>query len=262
MDESNRAAADEATAANRIKILGVWVNCLSAQEAARQIELKIKEGGSHPVYIANAHTLRLASEDASYRAVLNAATLVLNDGTGVSWAAKRQGISFQDNLVGTDFVPYLCRTLKGSRYRFFLLGSRPGVAQAASQILQSQCPQLEFIGSHHGYFAPEENDELIARMREMHPDVILVGMGNPLQEQWLHEHLASTGAAVGIGVGALFDYVSGSMKRAPQWMLDRGMEWVWRLLLEPKRLWQRYLFGNPLFVYRVLKQQWGMLKLD
>ncbi len=236
----------------KVRILDVELACLSAQEAVQRIERLIQEGGSHLVFFANAHTLCLAWEDPAYRSVLNSASLVLNDGTGISWAARRQGVRFQENLVGTDFIPFLCQNVQDRGYRFFLLGARPGVAQAAAQALQERFPLLSIAGTYHGYFSTEENENVLARIREARTDVLLVGMGNPLQERWLHEHLASTGTAVGIGVGALFDYLSGRLKRAPRWMLDRGLEWVWRLAMEPRRLWRRYLIGNWKFIWYVL----------
>ncbi len=237
---------------SKVRILGVELDCLSAQEAVQCIEHLIQKGGAHRVFFANAHALRLAWEDPGYRAILNSASLVLNDGTGVSWAAGRQGVRFHENLVGTDFIPYLCRNVQDRGYRFFLLGARPGVAQAAAQALQKQYPLLNIAGTHHGYFPVEENESVVSRIRQARTDVLLVGMGNPLQERWLHEYLAGTGAAMGIGVGALFDYLSGRLKRAPRWMLDRGLEWVWRLAMEPRRLWHRYLIGNWKFIWYVL----------
>lgn len=237
---------------SKVRILGVGLDRLSAQEAVQRIERLIQDGGGHRVFFANAHTLCLAWEDPAYRAILNSASVVLNDGTGVSWAAGRQGVRFQENLVGTDFIPYLCSSVQDRGYRFFLLGSRPGVAQAAALALQKRCPRLNIAGTCHGYFPAEENEAVVTRIREARTDVLLVGMGNPLQERWLHEHLASTEAAVGIGVGALFDYLSGRLKRAPRWMLDWGLEWVWRLAVEPRRLWRRYLIGNWKFIWYVL----------
>lgn len=237
----------------KVTILGVGIDILSAKEAIVCIEGFIASKKPHLIFIANANTLNLGWRDQGYRKVLNSADLVLNDGAGVSWAAKRQGVSFKGNLVGTDFIPELCAATQDKAYSFFFLGAAPGVADLASRELKRRFPGIRVAGVAQGYLSKEEEEELVGRIRRAQPDILLVGMGNPLQEKWIYEHRQELNAPVMIGVGALFDYLSGSVPRAPQWMLRLGWEWVFRLAIEPRRLWRRYILGNPRFILRVLR---------
>jgi len=238
--------------AEKIDILGVNVEPLTRQDAIIRIEDLIVADAPRSVCIVNAHTLNISWKNEDYRRILDGADLVLNDGSGVSWAARMQDRKFLDNMVGTDFVPALCDHLQEKGRSIFLLGAAPGVAESAASILKARYPGLMIAGSHHGYFTKLEEGEVLDIIRKSDPDVLLVALGNPKQEIWIHENMAKLGVPVSIGVGALFDYLSGRVRRAPRWMLDRGIEWVFRLIVEPKRLWRRYIVGNPLFVIRVI----------
>jgi len=178
----------------------------------------------------------------------------LRDGTGVSWAVKRKGIGSGHNFVGTDFVPDFCRYTSQKGYRFFFLGSKPGVAAAARQRLAALVPDVVVTGDHHGYFDDDRSPQIIDTINATRSDILLVAMGNPRQEQWIARHLDGLNVPVCIGVGALFDYLSGHVTRAPRWMLDLGLEWLFRLLLEPGRMWQRYLIGNIKFIIRNIRE--------
>jgi len=234
-----------------ISLLDVVINKCTAEDAIKKIEGFLHLQEPHQVFIVNAHTLNLAWENPRYRDILNSADLVLNDGVGLNWAARLFGDSFLENLVGTDFIPKLMAEFQKKGYSFYFLGSRPGVAERAAHNLRRKFPNLRILGTHHGYFGPEEEGQIISEINRLKPDILLVGFGNPLQEEWIHRNFKSLNARVSIGVGAFFDYMSGRVRRAPRWMLDHGMEWVFRLLVEPKRLWRRYLVGNPKFIFRV-----------
>lgn len=238
---------------DKVSILGVEIAVCSTGEAVAHIENFISTQKPHSLFIANAHTLNLGWIDPEYRQILNTADLVLNDGAGVSWAARRQGVTFKQNLVGTDFIPRLCALTEEKGYSYFFLGAAPGVAQAAGRELKGRYPGIKVAGVHHGYFSGEEEGEVLQEIRNARPDILLVAMGNPLQEKWIYRHRDELGGAVAIGVGALFDYLSGRVPRAPAWMRHLGCEWLYRLAIEPRRLWRRYVLGNPLFIWRVLR---------
>lgn len=212
---------------------------------------------SAPALVAyvNAHSLNLAQRDDAYRAVLAGARLVLNDGSGVALAARMQGRRFPQNLNGSDFNPQILALAARRRWPVFLLGGRPGVAPEAAARLQRRIAGLQVAGTHHGYFAEAETPALIAAIRASSARVLMVAMGNPRQELWLHRHLAETGAGLGIGVGAFLDFVAGTVARAPGWMNKAGIEWLYRLALEPRRMWRRYVVGNPLFLARVVRER-------
>ena len=236
-----------------VSIFGVPITICTLIEGINLIEDIIQKKKTRLVVLANAHTLNLAYEKSDYKNVLRTG-LVLRDGTGLSWAIKRQGILPLHNFVGTDFIPDFCRFSANKGYRIFLLGARPGVAEAAAKKLESLAQGLIIAGCYHGYFSEDRTDEIISRIEQTGPDILLVAMGNPRQELWIANNIYSLNVPVCIGVGALFDYLGGRAARAPRWMLSAGMEWVFRLAMEPKRLWRRYFIGNVKFIMRVYRE--------
>ncbi len=164
-------------------------------------------------------------------------------------ASFLHGSPLVDNVNGTDLFPRLCRALEGSGVRVFLLGAKPGVAERLKERARWLYPKLIICGAHHGYFGDDEETEIIAAIRETGTDLLLVAMGVPQQEKWVARNLPSTGAVVAIGVGALFDFYSGKLRRPPVWMQRLGLEWFGRLVQEPGRLWRRYLLGNFRFLW-------------
>lgn len=209
-----------------------------------------------PAWIAlqNVHGVNLADTDPSYRAVIASADLVLNDGKGVLLGARLLGRPFPEDLNGNFFTPLLVERAAERGWRVFLLGAKPGVAERAATQMRSRHPDLSISGCHHGYLSdPVVEGAAIQQIRSSGTDLLLVGMGNPHQERWLHRNLVATGARLGIGVGAHFDFVAGEVPRAPAWMNRLGIEWLHRLAMEPRRLWRRYLIGNPRFLWKLLR---------
>jgi exopolysaccharide biosynthesis WecB/TagA/CpsF family protein len=235
-----------------IDILGVPVARLTASQALDEIKRLGKGDGPSLVAYANAHTLNLAYGRPWFGELLRRADLVLNDGSGVGIAARLQRRRFPDNLNGTDFNPRILELAVAAGWSVFLLGARPGVSERAAAAVHALIPGLEVAGTHSGYF--DSNDDVVERIRSSGARLLMVAMGNPLQERWLAEHLNATGVSVGVGVGAFFDFISGEVPRAPAWMKRFGIEWVYRLAQEPRRMWRRYILGNPLFLWRVLWQ--------
>ncbi|MBW3595190.1 MAG: WecB/TagA/CpsF family glycosyltransferase [Actinobacteria bacterium] len=236
-----------------IDILGVPIARLTPKEAIAAVERLYDNAEPAFVVHANAHTLNLAYEDPGFLNVLRRADLVLNDGKGVMLAARIHGHRFPRDLNGNFFAPLLLRKAADNGWRVFFLGAGPGVAERAAATLHERIPGLHVVGTLDGYF--DSNDRAIDAIKQSGAEVLLVGMGNPLQEKWIDRCLDRTGARVAIGVGAFFDFVTGEVPRAPEWMNRFGLEWVHRLLQEPKRMWRRYLLGNPKFVWRNLKQR-------
>ncbi len=237
-----------ADAAPTVRIFDVPFGALSYDAAVQRIRRLMSGGGVHQVVLANAHTLNQAYEDPAYRRVLQDAALVLRDGLGVELAARLAGTPLPHNFVGTDFVPQLLCSVADLRPSVFLYGAQPGVAPLAAQVLQARCSSIRIVGAEHGYV---ERGTVVAQVRAARPDILLVALGNPLQEEWIARHLEEVQARVAIGVGALFDYLTGRVRRAPRWVRSLRCEWLFRLCVEPGRLWRRYLLGNPLFLYRL-----------
>jgi exopolysaccharide biosynthesis WecB/TagA/CpsF family protein len=235
-----------------VRILGVPFAPLTADECIALVGAMLGDTPTHHIVIANAHTLNLAHEDPAYLTVLQNASLVLRDGVGVEIASRLLGRQLEYNFVGTDFVPHLLRAIGTSRVRVFLVGARPSVAVAAGDALARLAPGIEIAGVADGY---AELHDAVTRVRASRADVLLVALGNPLQERWIAEHLARLDVRVAIGVGALFDFLAGRVPRAPEWMRTLRCEWLYRLYREPGRLWRRYLIGNAQFLWRVAKSR-------
>jgi alpha-1,3-mannosyltransferase len=234
-------------------LLDVPIRACSLSEATILLDKCFGNESQRIVAFTNAHTLNIARANARFQAILEG-SIVFNDGVGADVASwLLYGRSFPENLNGTDFVPqYLQRTKH--QYRIFLLGAKPQVTERASRRISELNSSHKIVGSHSGYFAAEDNDNIIASIRESKADIILVGMGNPKQEFWLQDNLAASNCRLGFAVGGLFDFLSGEVSRAPRVFRSFRLEWLFRLIQEPRRLAPRYLLGNPLFLFRIFAQ--------
>lgn len=236
-----------------VEILGVPVARLTAASAREELVRLYERDRPALVAYVNAHTLNLASRDSGYREVLREADIVLNDGAGLAIAGRVFGRPFPENLNGSDFNPAILEEAAARGWPVYFLGAKPGVAEEAARRLSSRIHGLQVAGTRDGYFEPAESGEVARAVAATGAGVLMVAMGNPLQEMWLSRHLEATGARLGVGVGAFFDFTAGVVPRAPAWMNRLGIEWVYRLLQEPRRMWRRYVVGNPLFLLRVLR---------
>ena len=237
-----------------VSILGVKITNASSEEAIALIE-GLFAGDSettHPVYIVNAHTLNLAAEQSDYHAVLTGAYRVFGDGTGIRWAARQRGVRMKDNLVGTDLVPGIFTATAGRGYRYFLLGANPDSIECAARHCERSYPGWELAGYSHGYLDEEASSQVIATINAARPHLLLVGMGNPKQEQWIHRYRDQLHVPVALGVGGLFDHWAGNLNRAPLWIRKLGYEWLQLLLQQPHK-WRRYILGNPKFLFRMTR---------
>jgi N-acetylglucosaminyldiphosphoundecaprenol N-acetyl-beta-D-mannosaminyltransferase len=242
-----------------INIVGVKLTLLDwdsllhvvAEVAASQQKVLVASG--------NTFSFNLAYENEWLRAFLNQADIVRLEGEGLRWGARILGYETPKRLVFADFVWDIARTSADNGFSFFLLGSRSGVAQRTADRLTEQFPTLKIAGINHGYFdktsGSPENEAVIQQINAAKPNILFVGFGMPLQERWLRENWHRLDVNVTFTCGALFDYISGALRRSPQWLNDHGMEWLGRLIIEPRRLWRRYLIGNPLFLWRVVRQR-------
>ena len=238
------------------KILDVEITDITRREAVEMIDEMIDQydGRGRCVFFANAHTLNLAESDHEYRDVLNSADHVLGDGTGIRWASKINGTPVKDNVNGTDLLPEFFQTSTGRSY--YLLGANAATIRQAATTARDNFPNARQVGYHHGYVQnADATTRVIEEINAARPDVLLVGMGNPLQEQWIIAHRHQLNVPVIIGVGGLFDFWAGTFSRAPLWIRKLGHEWIWRLAKQPTDKARRYLLGNPLFLYRVLRRK-------
>lgn len=206
----------------------------------------------------NADCLNISCHNEAYRRSLKQSKRIFADGIGVRLACLSKGHPLRDNLNGTDMFPRLCELAAEQQLSIFLLGGEEGVAAATAENMLQQYSNLKIAGVHNGYFNmsgnSEENNQIVAQINQSNADILLVAMGAPLQERWLEDNKPQLNCSVGIGVGGLFDFYSNRIKRAPLWLRQMGMEWSYRLLQEPSRMWQRYIIGNPTFIFRVWQE--------
>jgi len=235
-------------------ILGIPVAAVARDEAIGLLHHKLAEREFTMVSFLNAHNANVACKDAQFAAVLDE-FLILPDGIGVDIAAKLlYGAPFPDNLNGTDFIPGFLQASK-EPLTVGLIGTTRRNAEAAALKLTGLAGQHHFAVIHDGFFSAAEEPEILERLRRLRPDILLVAMGVPRQELWIARNITSEHCTLPIAVGALLDFLSGAVPRAPLWMRRMRLEWVFRLLIEPGRLWRRYIVGNPVFLARVLRQK-------
>jgi N-acetylglucosaminyldiphosphoundecaprenol N-acetyl-beta-D-mannosaminyltransferase len=209
----------------------------------------------------NADCVTIAQRDQDYAACLRRCDVVLPDGIGVRLAVRASGGELGENLVGTDLLPALCESSRESGVRIFLLGGKPGVAERAAARMRREHPGCRIVGTRDGFFKRESPEELevLAEIRRSGAEVLLVGFGAPLQERWIERKRSELAPQVLLGVGGLLDYYAGVVPRAPIWIRELGLEWLFRLSQEPKRLWRRYLLGGWVFVGALLARRFRPL---
>ncbi len=208
------------------------------------------------VMYVNAHVVNQSRSTPGLARALGRADMVYCDGYGVRLAARALGLPVPHRMTGADWIWDLATLCELTGQQIYLLGSEPPIAREAAARLRRWYPQLDVVGAHHGFFELDSphNDRVIEDINAHPASIVLVGMGTPKQELWVDRYADALDGAVVWTVGALFDYVSGHTPRAPRWLADNGFEWIFRLAIEPQRMWRRYLLGNPVFLTRVLAE--------
>jgi N-acetylglucosaminyldiphosphoundecaprenol N-acetyl-beta-D-mannosaminyltransferase len=241
----------------RASILGVRVDRLSQHETLDQIDqliIRYREGDGHihcqQVVTVNTEFIMEAQHNTIFRQCINQATIVVADGMGVVWATRFLGTPVPERVTGTDTLVALAQLCADKEYALYLLGAAPGVAEIAGERLKQLAPGLRIVGYFAGSPSPQEEDEIIERIHEAHPDVVCVAYGAPAQELWIRRNLSRLSAAVAMGVGGAYDFLSGRRVRAPRFMQRAGLEWLYRLYHEPWR-WRRML-AIPRFILLIL----------
>lgn len=237
----------------KIELLGVHIDCLRRagliDRAARAAASSVRA----TILYVNVHCMNVSQRDRAYRDILARADIVFCDGTGVRLGAWLAGRPIPERMTGADWINDLCRRAVRDGLRLFFLAGEPGIADAAATVLRVRYPGLQIVGALPGYDA---GPDIIDRINGSGAQILLVGMGTPTQEKWIADHEHELTVPVLWAVGALFDFVSGKLPRGPRWMTDNGLEWLCRLAAEPRKLWRRYLIGNPLFLLRIIMRYW------
>jgi len=243
--------ADDIDAAG-MRVLGVRVDCLDMAGAVSAIERLVDERGpTRLVATVNPEFIMRARVDEGFREVLAGAALCLADGIGVVWAMRRRGCPQYERVSGSDLVPHLARTCARRGWRPFLLGARPGVAAEAARRLEADHPGLRVAGVHAGSPRPEDDGEALRRIAAARPDLLLVAYGAPQQELWIARNRRLLDVPVALGVGGTLDFLAGRQRRAPLWLQRAHLEWLWRLVLQPRRV--RRMAVLPAYALAVLR---------
>ncbi len=221
-----------------IEILGVRIDDVSTVEMLDALIRFVDQGGTHQISTVNTEYLMAAQRDPEFAAVLHATALNVPDSVGILWAARWLGRPLRERVTGSDGIYRVAGLCAQRGFRLYLLGAAPGVAERAAHRLSERYPGLVICGTESGSYATKHEQGIAARVRAARTDVLLVAYPSVPQEKWIARNLAQTGAAVGMGVGAAFDFVAGAQRRAPLWMQRLGLEWLYRLLREPRR-WRR-----------------------
>ncbi len=235
------------------ELLGIRFANIDMKEALTLINTSINSPEPQNLFFVNTHCLNIAYSDADYRVALQKADYVFPDGSGVKLGCSINRVALAENLNGTDLFPRLCEQLSKHNKTIYLLGAKPGVAEQVADWIRQQYPKLTVAGTQHGFFDADQQDTIIDNINNSGADVLLVAMGVPMQERWLSENKQRLNTRLNLAVGGLFDFYSRRIPRAPLWMRRMGVEWLCRLYHEPSRMWRRYLIGNPLYIFRLLR---------
>ncbi|MGF7237808.1 MAG: WecB/TagA/CpsF family glycosyltransferase [Frankia sp.] len=235
-------------------VLHLRIDPMTMGDALTALDKMLVTRRSDAVHFCNAWNAVLAERDQDYAGTLNAGTLNLADGKSMVWSARLLGTHReQERVTGTAFMVAACERRTSFHTRHFLYGGEPGVATDLADRLRSQCPGIEIVGAEsppYRQLAPAEEDELAERLARSGADLVWVGLGTPKQDLFIERFRRRVDVGALLAVGAAFDFLAGRKAAAPSWMQRAGLEWAFRLVSEPRRLWRRYLIGNSVFLAR------------
>lgn len=237
----------------RITILGIPIDDVTEAEALERAHSFLQDGGWHQICTVNPEFIMEAHRNPAFRAVLQAADLNTPDGFGVLVAARWQGTPLRGRVTGVELTLGLAQLAATHGYRMFLLGAAPGVAEAAAAVLRSRWPALHIAGCYAGSPAAEYDEQQRQMILQAQPHILLVAYGHPRQELWIARNQPFIKVPLAIGVGGTFDYLAGRVPRAPRWLRRMGLEWAFRLVMQPRR-WRRIIDAVPAFLWTVLWQ--------
>ena len=239
---------------DRVVVLGCEIDRVRMPDAVRLCRAAIEQRGFLQHTAVNAAKIVALRSDPGLRAVVDGSELVTADGQAVVWASRLLRDPLPERVAGIDLMNELFALAENQGYRVYLLGATEDTLARANQRLIERHPKLQIVGSHHGYFADEESPKLCEEIRATRPDILFVAMSSPRKELWLAKHGRDLGIPMIMGVGGALDVTAGEVRRAPPWVQVAGLEWAYRFLQEPRRLWRRYLFTNTRFIALVVRE--------
>lgn len=241
----------------RIKFMNTCIDNLTMSETLNEIDKLIQKKNCSYVVTPNVdHIVRL-EKDAELQKVYKNASLILTDGKPLIWISKWYRTPIKEKISGSDLFPRVCQLAANKNYTMYLLGAAEGVADTAARNLMKKYPGLNIVGTYSPPFGFEKNEQemnkIKAQIQDVHPDILIVGLGCPKQEKFMYYHCKELGVPISFGLGASIDFEAGNIKRAPKWMSNHGLEWLYRFSKEPKRLFKRY-FVDDLKIIQVARK--------
>lgn len=241
----------------RIKFMNTDIDNLTMAETLNEIDKLIQKKNCSYVVTPNVdHIVRL-EKDEELQKVYKNASLILTDGKPLIWISKWYKTPIKEKISGSDLFPRVCQLAANKNYTMYLLGAAEGVADTAARNLMKKYPGLNIVGTYSPPFGFEKNEQemnkIKTQIQDVHPDILIVGLGCPKQEKFMYYNCKELGVPISFGLGASIDFEAGNIKRAPKWMSNHGLEWLYRFLKEPKRLFKRY-FVDDLKIIRVARK--------
>lgn len=234
----------------KVNILGVNVDKITYEEAVEAVYKMLNEKGNHAVFTPNSEILLMAYHDEEFAEVLNSADLLTADGIGVVYASRILKNPVPERVAGYDVACGIIKKIAESGHRLYMLGGKPGVAEMAEKNLKEEYPLLNIVGTHDGYFSPEEDEIVVQEINESGADLLFVCLGAPTQENWIYDNKDKLNCHVMMGIGGSLDVFAGTVQRAPHIWQKLGLEWLYRLIKEPKRFFR--MLALPKFGFTVL----------
>lgn len=240
-------------APKRYPILNTYVNALSLDETVDEVERIIARGIPTQHVVINASKVNLIEADPEIGEIVNACPLINADGASIVWAAKKLGVPISERVTGIDLFLRLVELAAKKGYGVYLFGAKEEVVTKVKAIFEEGFPGIRIVGYRNGYFTEADEPQIVADTAASGADIMFVAFSSPKKERWVHKYLNQIGIPFVMGVGGSFDVVAGVTDRAPKWMQDHGLEWFYRFIQEPGRLWKRYIIGNAKFVLLTLR---------
>lgn len=237
----------------RYKILNTYVDTLTMEETINKVINIIDQGIPTQHVVINASKVMLMEKDRKLNDIVNSCPIINADGASIVLAAKFLGVPVKERVTGIDLFLNLVKIASEQQYKVYLLGATDQVVKSVKEKLSKAYPNLQIVGYDNGYFNKENENDIIERIRNSGADMLFVAFSSPKKEYWLYDNISFLNVPFVMGVGGSFDVVAGKTKRAPVWMQKSGLEWFYRFIQEPKRMWKRYLVGNFKFLFVVLK---------
>lgn len=245
------------SAGNRYPILNTYVNAISLDETVDEIEKIIARGVPTQHVVINASKVNLMEGDPELASIVNECPLINADGASIVWAAKKLGVPLRERVTGIDLFQRLVGLASEKGYRIYLFGAKEEVVTKVKAIFEDMYPGIQIIGYRNGYFTEADEPQIVSDMAASGADMMFVAFSSPKKEYWVHKYIDQIGIPFVMGVGGSFDVVAGVTDRAPTWMQEHGLEWFYRFIQEPGRLWKRYIIGNLKFVALTYKYKFA-----